>query len=100
MAAQGAWPRKESELLKESSAGGIMGSKDTWMEAFLGGFLHGMAAPLMLCHPAMLFPRQPEIKFPEIKSSDAEALASDWRQVGQDMWKSMCCYGKEHNEDK
>lgn len=50
--------------------------------AFWRGFLDGLAAPVLLFIP----PPRPRLL--RVKS-DREALADDWRQVGNDMRRAM-----------
>jgi len=69
-------------------------SENTPLGAFLSGVLKGMASPLSLYHREEMEPL-PEFKRVFKKQpSDAEALANDWKAIGDDLRIAMFDYGK------
>jgi len=68
--------------------------ENTPLRAFLNGLLKGMAAPLKIYHRENMEPL-PEFKRVFKKQpSDAEALANDWKTVGEDLRIAMFDYGQ------
>lgn len=72
----------------------IINFKRTPEQSFRHGFLKGLAAPMMLFHVEEL--PAPTVVGPVtlMNRSDAEALAGDWRKVGNDMRSAIVRYGE------
>jgi len=69
-------------------------SEHTPFRAFLNGLLKGMAAPLALYHRTDWEPLPDFKRVFKKQPTDAEALANDWKVIGEDLRIAMFDYGK------